>query len=298
MKQEEQQQVVVILQYNVDAANREQQYSKPAEERVARLLFQNRAPGIVSVIRDSASNIATLQELRSLADCPIQLNQFIHTIKDQTGLDIVGPFFYDKTPTSFALATFYNRALFHVLDMGLISLHDNNQAGDKICLWVLFTCVVNGKRFIVANTHFEVAPEKRKQDAIDVLFPRLRKLVDRHDGCPLIVNGDFNLFDDLDGGFQRSHIMEKYQAHDMLHPLHLEKTSTEILSGTFIGYRETDSFYKTPETMSRLDHGFLLHPYNGLQPLGHAYTVNVTNAKLLTSDLPSDHLPCVREFML
>lgn len=290
---------IVVLQYNIDAARREQQDSRPVEERVERLFFQNRVPGILKTIVDSDANIVTLQELRNLDSSPIKMNDFVSLVKSQTGLEMIGPYFYDKTANSFALATLYDRKSFHVINMGLISLYDNEQEGDKICLWVRFHCVANGNQFIIANTHFDVAPEERKTHAIKKLFPKLRALA-YEDGveCGLIVNGDFNLFDDLEGTKQRESILN-YGVQDMLYPLFIGRKETDdVLSGTFIGYKETDSFCKTPETMSRLDHGFMFLPSGQLRAYGHAYTVNVTKENLSTSELPSDHLPCVREYIL
>ncbi len=291
---------IVILQYNIDAARREQQENKPAIERVERLFFQNRVPGIIQTINDSKANIVTLQELRDLDTSPIKANDFIHLTKAQTGLEVVGPYFYDKTVNSFALATFYDRKLFHVKNSGIISLPDSKKKEDKICLWVLFE-TMEGQTFIVANTHFAVSPEELKMESIEILFPALNKIKEQYNDCPLVVNGDFNFFDDFDGFVHRSYIITKFQMYDALHPLCMSKDNDERLSGTFIGYPEVDAFHKKPDNMSRLDHGFVfcqLRFTMALKPLGHAYTVGVTNENLKTAQLPSDHLPCVREYVL
>ena len=215
-------------------------------------------------------------------------------VKHQTGLEVVGPFFYDKTDFSFALATFYYRRLFHVKNTGIIPL-----PGDKICLWVLFESLESGKQIIIANTHFVVSPEEVKMESIEKLFPELESLGLLYK-CPLVVNGDFNLFDDLDGLAHRAHIIKKFQVSNILYyPLNMNKDSTERrLSGTFIGYPEVDAFHKTPDTMSRLDHGFMFSDFPLALVGDNAYTVGVTENNLKTAELSSDHLPCVREFML
>lgn len=283
-----------VLQYNIDAANREQQVKLPENERVSRLFFQNRVPGIIETIVSSGAAIATIQELRDLGSSPIDSNEFIYLVKKATKLEVVGPFFYEKDVFSFALATFYNRALLCVKNTGLIPL-----PGDKICLWVLFECIASGRLIIIANTHFVVSPENVKTESISVLFDSLACLRIQYGDCPLIVNGDYNLFDDMDGNAQRTFILNHYGCSDVYYPLYMNQEDTVPLSGTFIGYPETDPHHKTPETMSRLDHGFLMQSTRqSIEVVGNAFTVGVTYENLTNAALPSDHLPCVVEIRL
>lgn len=278
---------VRVLQYNIDAANREQQTNVPVLAQVPHLFFQNRVEGIIETIKKSDATIATLQELRDLESSPVKIEDLVLLIKEKTELEVVGPFFYDKSRFSFALATLYDRSLFFLVNTGLISL-----PGDKICLWILFERIADRKRFIIANTHFSVEPESVKMEQINVLFDSLRTIRSQNGDCPLLVNGDYNLFDDLEGTAQRNHVLNVIGCQDVYHPLFMQESDTEPMSGTFIGYPEVDSHHKTPETMSRLDHGFLLAIPDTVE-ISKAFTIGVTPENLATATLPSDHLPCV-----
>src|SRR5277367_42277 len=138
----------ILLQYNIDAARREQQDSKPESERIPRLFFQNRVCGIVDTIKSSCANIATLQQLRNLESSPVKINHFIDMVTRECNLTPIGPFYYSKEAISLALCTFYDRELFYVQQVNLIHLH---KIPDKLCLCVLFECIKNGTKFIIAN---------------------------------------------------------------------------------------------------------------------------------------------------
>lgn len=285
--------VIVVLQYNIAASKAEQQDSVDPDKRIDRILFQNRVPGIVDTILSSNANIVNIQELRNLESSPIKADDLVYQVVKKGNYSVVGPYYYTKEQSSFALCTFYKRDLFYVENTGIIKL-DN-----KICLWILFQCLKDGKKFIIANTHLPLQ-EDQKWSSINTIFPEMQLIVDRYK-CDALITGDFNFFDDLDGVKQREKVINEYQCLDAFHPLHLSKDSNIILSGTFRGYPETDKFAKTFETMSRLDHGFLLETTNGgttIFPLKHAYSVNVTEETIRNAHLPSDHLPCVREFRL
>lgn len=284
-----------LLSYNIDWARREEQLQVPEEQRHQHLLIKNRLPGIIDTIAHSGATIANVQELRALDSCETKPADFVALVNKRCGYHCLGPFYYCKDAVSFALCTFYRRDLYHVLQLGLIGLPPLNPQTTRVCLWVLFQCAQSGRRFIVANTHLDL-DEQVKQVSLAILATQLRQLVVQY-GAPLVLTGDFNLFDDLQGGAQRQWMLDETASVDVFHPLHLARESETVLSGTFIGYPETDAHAKTPETMSRLDHAFLFGPA-GLEPQGHAYTVDVTMGALRAARLSSDHLPCVREFAL
>jgi len=287
----------ILLQYNIDAARREQQDSKPESERIPRLFFQNRVCGIVDTIKSSCANIATLQQLRNLESSPVKINHFIDMVTRECNLTPIGPFYYSKEAISLALCTFYDRELFYVQQVNLIHLH---KIPDKLCLCVLFECIKNGTKFIIANTHFDL-PEEKKWEEVTTLFPALLSMSENLN-APLIVNGDFNLFDDLEGKSQRLFIKEKYNCIDIYERLYLARDSNILLSGTFRGFPEVDKFHQPYEKMSKLDHGFLIHGDKARMTMrfseGHSYSVNLTEENVKSGNLPSDHLPCVCEFIL
>ncbi len=289
---------VRLLSYNIDWARREEQLNVPEDQRHQHLLVKNRLPGILQTLVDSRATIANVQELRALDSCDVKPTDFVALVNSQCGYHCLGPFYYSRDSVSFALCTFYRRDLYHVMQLGLIELP--GLSSPKTCLWVVFECNESGRRFAVANTHFDL-DEQIKWQSLHSLMPRLEDVAAQFN-VPLVLTGDFNLFDDLEGCAQRQWVLDRGAVRDMFHPLHLDAASDTVLSGTFIGYPETDAHAKTVDTMSRLDHAFLLPARPQLdyrmEPRGHAYTVNVTLDALRSARLPSDHLPCCREFQL
>lgn len=285
---------IVVCSYNIDTARREQ--NSPHKE----LHFENRAPRLLQNMLESKADILCLQELRNLDNCTIDIVGTMHYVQRTTHLSAVGPFYYGQQSTSFALVTLYRRSRFAVENLGIIQLSGSFDDRGKICLWTLFRCVQTGKHFIVANTHFEVAPESVKDEAIQQCFPQLRDLATQHK-CSVLCVGDYNLFDDLQGTRQRKAI-ESLGFTDIFYPLHLDASETApVLSGTFKGYSKTDKQAKDFDDMSRLDHGFLFSPPTAtaqLQPVGRAYSVGATEADIKAESLGSDHLPCIRPLSL
>lgn len=287
---------VRVCSYNIDAARREQ--TSPHQE----LHFENRAPRLLQNMREANADILCLQELRNLDNCTIDVVGMMHYVQRTTGMASVGPFYYAQDATSFALVTLYARAKFVVENTGIIQLAASNAAPEhaKICLWTLFRCVTTGRRFIVANTHFDVAPESAKTQAIQVCFPQLVDLASKHQ-CSVLCVGDYNLFDDLEGKEHRKSI-EAYGFADVFHPLYLDASdSAPVLSGTFKGYSKTDKQAKKFDAMSRLDHGYLFTPANALvrlTPVGKAHSVGASVADIKAESLGSDHLPCIRSLLL
>jgi endonuclease/exonuclease/phosphatase family metal-dependent hydrolase len=287
---------VRVCSYNIDAARREQ--TSPHQE----LHFENRAPRLLQNMREAGADILCLQELRNLDNCTIDVVGMMHYVQRTTGMAAVGPFYYAQDAASFALVTLYARAKFAVENAGIIQLAPAGSTPEhaKICLWTLFQCVSTGRRFIVANTHFDVAPESAKTGAIQACFPQLRDLAAKHQ-CSVLCVGDYNLFDDLDGKEHRKAI-EAFGFGDIFYPLHLDASEqAPVLSGTFKGYSKTDKQAKKFEAMSRLDHGYLHTPANALahlSPTGKAHSVGATEADIRAESLGSDHLPCIRSLLL
>jgi len=287
---------VKVCSYNIDAARREQ--TSPHQE----LHFENRAPRLLQNMREAGADILCLQELRNLDNCTIDVTGMMHYVHRTTNLAAVGPFYYAQDAASFALVTLYARTKFAVENAGIIQLAPSDATPEhaKICLWTLFRCVSTGRRFIVANTHFDVAPESAKTGAIQACFPQLLDMANKHQ-CSVLCVGDYNLFDDLEGKEHRKAI-EAYGFADIFHPLYLDASDhAPMLSGTFKGYSKTDKQAKKFEAMSRLDHGYLFTPLNAaarLQPTGRAHSVGATVADIKSEALGSDHLPCIRSLML
>lgn len=286
---------IIVCSYNIDSARREQ--VSPHKE----LHLESRTPRLMQNMLESKADILCLQELRNLDNCPIDVIGMMHYVHRTTHLAAVGPFYYGQHDASFALVTLYRRSRFAVENVGVIQLAPEKfDDRGKICLWTLFRCVTTGRKFIVANTHFEVAPEKAKEDAIQQCFPQLRDMANQHK-CSVLCVGDYNLFDDLQGGEHRKSI-ESMGFSDIFYPLHLDVSdSAPMLSGTFKGYSKTDKQAKQFDDMSRLDHGYLFtpsHATSSLMPVGKAYSVGATVADIKNEFLGSDHLPCIRAVML
>lgn len=287
--------LIVVCSYNIDAARREQN-SVHSE-----LHFENRAPRLLQNMLESKADILCLQELRNLDNCTLDVVATMHHVQRTTHLAAVGPFYYGQQDVSFALVTLYRRSRFAVENVGIIQLSPGQfDEHGKICLWTLFRCIATGRHFIVANTHFDVAPESSKDESIKQCFPQLKELATKNK-CSVLCVGDYNLFDDLQGGNQRKTI-ESMGFTDIFFPLHLDDSqSAPVLSGTFKGYSKTDKQAKSFDNMSRLDHGFLFSPAAAiaqLQPNGKAYSVGATVEDIKAESLGSDHLPCIRPLLL
>ena len=254
---------VTFVTWNIDQAKREEAF---AETR-----FDVRWPAIKEQIAQCNADILCLQELRNLETSSINVARILYEIAE-LGYDYKHAY-YGASQFSFALATFYKRERFFVSACRVVTL----PVDGRIVL-TLRLRTVDKREFYVCNTHFSLE-EKEKETCARWLADYLQTLKP----SPFLTAGDYNFFDDRDGGAHRQILLDV--AYDAIYPL-------ENASGTFMGY-EHDAFKQPYEAMSRLDHVF----YNQIQIERAAYAYgDMEQVKKRT--YPSDHLMISFDFSL
>ncbi len=248
--------------------------------------IENRWPKILAMITQCNPDILCLQELRTLENCPLEVNDVLHQIS-KLGYDYKHAY-YGSDSTSFALATFYKRNLFF-LSASSIDILPQTDATPKnktrILLGVALRSLKSNRNIAIFNTHLPI-PEEEKWLAIEristTIITKQSLYLDsecnhiKFEDKRMICAGDFNFFDDLQGTEQRNHMLFLYT--DLAYPL-------INASGTFMGY-ERDEFKKPYERMSRLDHIFS----QGLRQEGDGAMVYGDLESVKNRTYPSDHL--------
>ena len=253
-----------IATFNIDQARREEQIT---DEQVAvgefDTRFNNRCSLIMNLINNCGADIVCLQELRSLSTSKYDIKTFLSLLNYDYQY-----MYYSELEDSFALAILYDRKKFHPVDMNSFNLHNINN--NKICFGIKFKNISTKEIFWVWTTHWAIE-ENLKWDAAYKITGMLGECSE-----PLIICGDYNLFDDMDGNKQREWLLDYFT--DQAFPL-------ENLSGTFYGYN-VDKGKKEISKMSRLDHMFS----RNMIKTTNAVAIGVTQELLEKRSYPSDHL--------
>lgn len=154
---------------------------------------------------------------------------------------------------------FYNPQKIHILKSGDFWLSETPQiaasksfesAFPRLCTWVEAIHVLNGQKFIYANTHLDHLKGETRKEQARVLLEEIEKV--NSENLPLVITGDFN---ESPTDSVRAHFNEKKPSlSDAWIQLGLEEETTHH---SFKGYREdgtridwilTDSFLK-PESI-------------------------------------------------
>jgi endonuclease/exonuclease/phosphatase family metal-dependent hydrolase len=259
-----------LVQFNIDQANREEKHLSTQ--------FDVRWPRLLALIKSRDADIVCLQELRNLLTSKIQIRHILFEM-GEIGYDHVHAF-YGPDQISFALGTFYKRNKLFVSNttIHLLPLADEKKPNiSYVILNVQFRSTTSGKTFRVLNTHFGLGEEEKL--AYAQATKDLLKTIEE----PFLCAGDYNFFDDRDGGIHRKILLEHFK--DIAFPLH-------NVSGTFMGF-DHDEFKQPFDKMSRLDHVFSNQII--LESLPVAWG-NMEEVK--TRTYPSDHLMITFDFSL
>ncbi len=263
--------------WNIDQAKREQLHEDTK--------IENRWPNILAMITQCNPDILSLQELRNLENCPLQVTDILYQIS-KLGYDYKHAY-YGPDSTSFALVTFYKRNLFFLTNVSIDILPRTAQTpknDTKILLGVTLRSLKTNRKFVVFNTHLAM-DEDTKWLSINEISTLISKPSRHTDSNGILLTtferkllcaGDFNFFDDRDGTEQRNKMLFLYD--DLAYPL-------LNASGTFMGF-ERDEFKKPYDAMSRLDHIFS----TGVKQVGDGALVFGDLEKVKNRTYPSDHL--------
>ena len=265
-----------VLTFNVAAARRDEEH----EETKMDVRFGK----IFSVIQAADADIVCLQELRTLETSRYGVKDFVTGLMD-LGYDVAYEY-YTPRKSSFALAIAYRRDKFFPSYLKKYTYHavsgENPGAESNLIYFGIRFRDVRGPgapSFWIFSTHLAME-EGRKWEAVNKLKKRF--LADTWTE-PFLIAGDYNFFDDRDGGAQRTALLS-HGLTDLAHPVSTPDGS--VLSGTFIGF-DHDEHKCAPEAMSRLDHVFA----RGIERVGPSATaVGVTLDVLARRTYASDHL--------
>jgi endonuclease/exonuclease/phosphatase family metal-dependent hydrolase len=251
--------------WNIDQARREEDHEETK--------FDKRWPGIKDQIATHLPDILCLQELRNLETSSIKVHDLLHEISS-LGYE-ADHAYYGPEKFSFALATFYKRDKFFLIDKSikLLPLNKTKPNESRIVLVLKLKALDSKKEFFICNTHFDLDEDVKHESVIFLIDYLLTIHVSKIN--PFICAGDYNFFDDKDLGAKRNAMLEHF--NDLAYPL-------SNASGTFIGFKH-DKEHKPFNAMSRLDHGFSL----GMKRIGQAKAIG--DMKMVeTRTYPSDHL--------
>lgn len=256
--------------FNIDQARREEGYEETK--------FDVRWPLLKKMIQDANADILCLQELRNLETSSIKVSDLLYQVS-QLGYDYKHAY-YGPEHISFAQAIFYKRDMFFVtgMDVQLLPLADDEKKPNesRIVLSLRLRVISTGKEFIVCTTHFGLE-EHEKDASCRVLKNQLDSFTQKD--LPYLCAGDYNFFDDRDGGKHRAIMLES--SKDLAYPL-------SNASGTFMGFKH-DAFNQPYERMSRLDHIFVNDKVVAME---EAYVFG--DLELVKKrEYPSDHLMIV-----
>lgn len=264
--------------FNVDQAQREQ--------LVPGKTWDERAPGVLDVIRESKADILCIQEMRNLTTSKMTVDEFAAKITRIYPNFASVIWYYNDSAMPFAGACFYDRMRFRVIRSE--RLRYDTETGKEMDvrshLFIEFENIETKKTFHVVNVHPALG-EEHKWKAINELIRRFSCVFHCARG-PTIISGDFNLFDDREGVQMREELQRYWT--DMAYPLVHKRSdgSEHEMSGTFFGF-EHDEFHRPLDAMSRLDHIFT----DGFKKVSNAEFINVDNAPLQEDrSYPSDHV--------
>lgn len=255
-----------LLCWNVGQARREEQhdYSK----------WDARSPRVHALINRVGADVVALLELRDLATSSESAQQFLAKYPRYDKVSRR----YNHYHQAFTMALLVDPAKFFVGDVRTHNFHDSPQ-DDLMVMFVDLQCKSTLQWMTIGVTHFAME-EARKWEAVHIL----RHLIttQRH---PVAVYGDYNFFDDREGGEQRRHMLAK--CADLAFPL-------RACTGTFIGFPH-DPFRQPVERLSRLDHVFTPTGAAGMRREGDATSPHLGDYCLDNTDAaafsyPSDHL--------
>ncbi len=228
--------------------------------------WDDRCTKIIAMLNTNKYDVICLQELRNHDTANIKIKNFLNSL---TKYD------YCYTPYcefsgSFYVAILYNPAKFIPIDYD--QFHYNNcPENDKICFGVKLKIKNSNKAFWVYNTHFSMDSEEKNR-SMNIITTKLGNITE-----PIIIAGDFNLFNDENGENLRLQAANYFT--DMAYPL-------KDVSGTFVGF-EHDEFKALDVTnMPRLDYIFC----RNMKKIKEAEPVDFTNENIIKRDYPSDHL--------
>lgn len=256
-----------LLCWNVDQARREEQheYSK----------WDVRSPHVHALINRVGADVVALLELRDLATSSESAQAFLAKFPQYDKVSRR----YNHNDQAFTMALLVDPTKFFVGDVRTHSFHGDPQ-DDKLVMFVDVQCKATLRWLTIGVTHLALE-EDRKWEAVHIL----RHLITAQQH-PVAVYGDYNFFDDREGGAQRWYMLEK--CNDLAFPLDGAR------QGTFIGFPH-DPFKQQPDRMSRLDHVFTPTGALGLQrdrvsasPHIDEYCLDNSDARAFS--YPSDHL--------
>jgi endonuclease/exonuclease/phosphatase family metal-dependent hydrolase len=222
--------------FNIDQARREEDFEETK--------FDVRWPRLKKMIQDANVDVLCLQELRNLETSKISVSDLLYQVS-QLGYDYKHAY-YGPDRSSFAQVIFYKRDKFFItgMDIQLLPLDEKKPNASRVVLSLKLRAITTGKEFYVCSTHFGFE-EHEKDASCRVLKDYLDSFTQKD--IPYLCAGDFNFFDDKDGGKHRAIMLES--SKDLAYPL-------SNASGTFMGFKK-DANKQPYEKMSRLDHIFV-----------------------------------------
>lgn len=294
--------VLLVLQYNVDKAEREEQFEATQ--------WKNRVPRVSKLINEVDADIVGLQEMREMKGTP-SVNRFLSEF-DQYRYILA---FRNPSPKAFGQATLYNPAKFFPLqsfskwfsdtpDVVSDAWSNNKDAArGSIVLCTQFMhvyqdkIVQNTSPFWIFNVHFEL-DEGVKTKSAHKLLTIIEEVAQ---GQPYIVLGDFNFFPPnynptAEGEKQRKILTESMKD--------LGKGARTLagkeIEGTFIGYEHDRFKSDLKDIITRTDHIFGSETVEkvGLSTLYTKTMLDNEPEELTTRNYPSDHLPLVAKVRL
>jgi hypothetical protein len=233
--------------------------------------WDNRAESLAQMINECGADIICVLEMRNLQNSKIPVRKFLSMLNYD--YEYV---YYCEYNLSFAMAILYKSDKFYVLDSDRFHLH-NNPGNDKIMFGLKFKVKGSNNGFWVYGTHFAI-DEPSKWEGVN-------KIIERFGNAeyPVIIAGDFNFFDDLEGIPQRNKMLTAFE--DLAFPL-------KDLDGDFYGYSGDVGKRKVVQEgnrikgMSRLIHIFS----KNIQKLEMATAYKWTPEMILNETYPTDHL--------
>jgi len=237
------------------------------EKKIMINQWDNRFQKVVDLINNCGADIIALQGLRNLETSKVGVKEFLNKLKLDHAYQ-----YYCEYNVAFCAAILYNRSKYYPVDFHQFHYHGTPQ-NDRICFGAKFKCVSSEKYVWVFTTHLDLE-EKKKWQSVDRL---IKEFDEKHrDPEPIVIGGNFNFFDDLEGIQQREKMLEWFE--DFAYPL-------EGLSGTFLGF-DHDPEKKEIDAMFRIDHIFC----KNVKKVGQAKPVGVTKDLLENRTYPSRHI--------
>lgn len=279
---------VVFVTWNVDQARREE--LEPGYE------WDVRAPKVFATLQRVAKHapidILCIQEMRNLTTSKMTVDEFVAHVTRLFPNFAAATSYYNDTQLPFAGAVFYDRLRFGLVRTERIpyDTETGNPEHVRSHLLVVLREIKTGIELAVVNVH-PALHEDHKWKALAALHQVGERYWGKDAEAACIVAGDFNFFDDKDGGAMRDSMLQEW--HDAAYPL-MHYPSTKVMSGTFLGYPH-DAFHRPVNAMSRLDHVFLngmVEPLPGIGYVALTYTTDDTPvSEESRAQEPSDHLP-------